>query len=831
MENLHDKTIAYFSAPENYFWHWAEEGTVIEFAKGHTICFKEELISHLSRQYATTPPLSLLLIILMIGKMEQQQSANGITPKVLKQELWRAMINPESWLYRSNPADLEKDTNIIHSFVDLLHPLSRQYWQHDKQSIFFNCLIEQTPLGLANAYGQEMLTIFRQLSPEDYCAPRKDDNNWSNKQADADLRIMSRILQRYPYTDALEQELETRIKTPPVSPPPPAPIEMPEELPSPAQTSEQDLLQELTTDERTSYIALLTQRLMAAIHLPMHTKGAGDMTIGGVSDISNKGTIDKLLLSELANEDDVLMARLANNEALYLRREEVPDKLHIHRFILIDKSIKMWGTPHMLAVSTALACMMDKKQQATITSFALAGDQCKTIDLTAKEDIVKAMHLLSPALHSANALSAFNQLHTLSKDQEFFLITSEELFHETPFQQAFAPVRPHNGFLVTMDRAANVQLYRYLSGHRKLLSTARINLELPAPQPKKQGLRHSFRGTPTALDVPLFLEQTPLPLLLPSSRGNTNNGITTKEHFGICITDQRQLMFWQNEHKGASEIVSLFPEAYMSVYNYGHDEKNFFIQYRDRNSKEFIVCYFDKKTRQLSTHPVTNMLKEKKVAKIHRTVFSVTDKRFIFETDHELYVLDVYSGQLTDAPPSLKAKDLHAIRTETSGTVINSRFRGARYDMMNKVKFIGINENGNLVINKHELVFTADKALLTPVPEPSPHLNIINSMQKLKMKDLRQPLLRYNWPDGSEVWFDAVRHMLYLRSSSKALPEIAVPVMVNFAITCWASNGDTCGNHYLMTTDAQMVDIMTFHQKYIRPFIHIIQKHGTATAI
>ncbi|TWV98034.1 hypothetical protein [Chitinophaga pinensis] len=832
MENLHDRTIAYFSAPKDYFWHWTEDGTVIEFAKGNTICFKEELIGLLSQEYATTPPLSVLLIILMIGKVDTQRPREGITPDVLKQELWRAMINPESWLYRSNPEDLTDDSNLLSSFVDLLYPLSRQYWHEDKRTILFNCLFEQIPLALANGSGKEMIAIFQKLPAEDYCAPRIDDNNWSNTQANTDLRIMSRILHKYPYTDVLEQELETRIKTPATPPPPLAPVEMPEALPLPPQAGEKDLLEELAEDDNTAYIALLTQRLMAAIHLPMHTNRAGDRTIGGVSDITNKGTIDKLLLSELANEDDVLMARLANNEALYLRREEIPDKLHTHRFILIDKSIKMWGTPHMLAVSTTLASIVDKKQQATITSYALAGDQCKTIDLTNKKDVVKSMHVLSPALRSANALLAFNELHTLSNDHEFFLITSEELFHETDFQHAFASLRPHNGFLVTIERDATVHLYRYLSGHRKLLSTARINLEPPPPRAKKQPLTHSFRGTPTMLDIPLFLEHVPFPLLLPARRNYGYNGIASKDHSGICITDQRQLVYWQNQHKGALEMMSLFPEAYMSVYNYGHDENNFFIQFRDRHTKAFIICHLDKKTRQLSSHPVTiKLIQETSIGKIFRTEFSINDKSFLFETANGIYSLNVYSRELTAAPPGLQRTQLDNIRSMTLMSTNVYSNSSAAYDMVSKIKHIAINDNGNFEVNRHELIFSQNKVEFIPVNGPAPEHNIISTMQKLKVKDLRQPLLRYHWPDGSEAWFDAVRHMLYLRSSNKALPEIALPVMVNIGISCWASNGDTCGHPYLRPEDAKVVEIMAFHQKYIRPFIHIIQKYVTAAAI
>src|SRR4029450_3053531 len=85
-----------------------------------------------------------------------------------------------------------------------------------------------------------------------------------------------------------------------------------------------DLLEQLAQDPNTAGLAQLTHRLIAALNIPMHAHGSSSQFFGGVSDITNRGNFDRLLLSELAHDDLSLMARLANNEALYLRREELP---------------------------------------------------------------------------------------------------------------------------------------------------------------------------------------------------------------------------------------------------------------------------------------------------------------------------------------------------------------------------------------------------------------------------------------------------------------------------------------------------------------------------
>lgn len=445
MSQLHDMTVAYFQSTKDYFWQWAEEGEVIEWTKGEgTICYKTELLNDLSQISNHLPPLGPLLLVIALGKPTPGPQAIQATLHQYVDDL----AGHETEFISENPSadsPTEDIKTIITDFLALLRPLPGRYWKGLDRKVLLNTLFEDVKTFLQRETAKEMLSIL-QRGAYDYVIAHSTSID-PLSQLKGDVSILQQILKRYPNTAALEKKLDEVVNP---SPPVPAPIEVPEDLPKPAQAEE--LLQVLAEDDQTAMLALLTQRLIAALHLPMHTKGYSQTSFGGVSDITNKGNFDRLLLSELAHDNETLMVRLANNEALYLRREELPDNERGQRFILVDKSIKLWGTPHLLAMATALACAIDNRQHAEILPFALLGDGYEPMDLSSKAEIMASMQLLSPALNSAKALSLFTEAHILKGQQEYFLITGDELFHTAVFQQSFAVLRSKDGFVLFVAR-------------------------------------------------------------------------------------------------------------------------------------------------------------------------------------------------------------------------------------------------------------------------------------------------------------------------------------------------------------------------------------------
>lgn len=818
-------TVAYFQATKDYFWQWAEEGEVIEWTKGGgTICYKTELLNDLSKIKDHLPPLGPLLLVIALGKPAPGPQAIQATLYRYAEELagYEMAFPFADMAYESTAEELK---TVIADFLALLRPLPGRYWKGPDRELLLNTLFEHVETFLTGETAKEMLSICRRGAYDYLIGQCASGDPLDALKTDTD--ILKQILQRYPDTDALEKKLNAVVSP---TPPAPADIEIPTDLPKPAQM--EDLLKVLAEDDETALLALLTQRLIAALHLPMHTKGYSQTSFGGVSDITNKGNFDRLLLSELAHDNETLMVRLANNEALYLRREELPENEPGQRFILVDKSIKLWGTPHLLEMAAALACAIDNRQHAEILTFALSGDHYEPMDLGSKTEIIAGMQRLSPALNSAKALSSFTDAYALKEHQEYFLITGDELFHTAAFQQSFAALRRTDGFVITVNRDCRVQLYRYAAGHRKLLSTAKIKVERPVVMVKRTPvpLQHIVND----VDLPAFLKSNPLPLFLPCQLSNLNkNNSFFSDHAGFAVTKHRQLLFWPQKGQGAREITLDFPDAHS--YFFGSDDKFSFILFQAKGAAQLSLYQFNRSTYELVSTDIQ-----------HHVSLGTIKRNGIRQVAFKPGALNYGSFYLVIAD----APHIMAINTETGGmtqepditkemlTVMGGQYRGQAnghwqsFNTINSIKHLEINDKGNIVVNKHELVFTRFIVQLIKAFNTNPEHSVHNTELDHKLPGTRQILSKYKWQDGSEAWFDPYRHMLHLRSSDKQLAEVTIVLVVNQATACRASDGATCGYSSYYTTDEENnIPPDIFQERYIKPFIQIIQQHGTPAVI
>ncbi|NJO02197.1 MAG: hypothetical protein HC880_11360 [Bacteroidia bacterium] len=120
-------------------------------------------------------------------------------------------------------------------------------------------------------------------------------------------------------------------------------IEIEEDLPDfpgPPTPSPQERIEQLLSHEQTFHLGALVRSLWAGLSIPLHSPLPNQQPLGGFSDISNKGSLNRLLISEFAYDDLSFLSRLANQEALYINREMPPQSDNRERIILIDVSIK-----------------------------------------------------------------------------------------------------------------------------------------------------------------------------------------------------------------------------------------------------------------------------------------------------------------------------------------------------------------------------------------------------------------------------------------------------------------------------------------------------------
>jgi hypothetical protein len=547
------------------------------------------------------------------------------------------------------------------------------------------------------------------------------------------------------------------------------PLVLPEQQPA-------DLLEQLAEDAQTEGLARLTQRLIVALKIPMQTRSNSDLSFGGVSDITNRGNFDRLLLSELAHDDLSLMARLANNEALYLRREELPTNHIRQRFILVDTSIKMWGTPRIFAIATALACRMNNKEKAGISTFALQGNAYSEMELFTKPDIIGALAELSPALHSAGALTAFAKEHPLGRDQEYFLITDEQLFYTPAFQAAFAHLRTAHGFLITVNRSGQLQLFKYKAGNRRLLHN--ISLDLPELLSKTKKIINTKKEIYERKDLPAFFQQTPAPLYFPSSKVLPDKGHMFSAFGVIGITHDQRLLYWPQKTTGAIELLPFIPPG---KYYFGQDEKS--------------IIYI-----------------------LHQTPGSPRLQR-LYNIDTKTLIVTATEGEETGTLNTPAMPDYEFDVKEIKRTINNG------YNVLTNIEQIYIDgeslmlDGRSLIIhhNSHGIslkrpVYNYNRERISAVSENPIQINI---------PDVNYKLLKFTWENGCEAFLDS-RGLLHLRAPN--LPEVTIVLILNRSTACWASDGATCGTEYFIGKHPEnKIAIQDFYKKYIQSFIDALK--------
>ena len=363
-----------------------------------------------------------------------------------------------------------------------------------------------------------------------------------------DLMCLTSASRRFINLEALELVLKTGLKKVPT----PIDLEEKEE----EDNEEKSLLDQLKEDANTEGIARLCQRIIAGLNIPMHSQGVNDQSFGGVSDITNRGDIDKLLLSELAYDDTTLMVRLANNEAMYLRREELPSNLHKDRIILMDSTIKMWGVPRVFATSVGLACSIQDKNVASINSFLLSGEQSHQVDLATKEGVIKGLGELYPELHCADALHLFIEENKIGEETELILITDEVSLQNEDFKKTLNEVRGTLTYLITINRTGHLHFYEYNLSGRRLISKTLYDLEeLLFKTEKKVTTTKSKIDQSVAKDLPEIYRHRPFPIFFPTPSIRFTKDNTFKFATGIgAITNDGRILFWNGKGSGARAV-------------------------------------------------------------------------------------------------------------------------------------------------------------------------------------------------------------------------------------------------------------------------------------
>jgi hypothetical protein len=783
MSDLALKTIDYFRASENYFWRWADNGEVLEFSNGKTIGYRDDIMFIMdSLEYPGEVPFGTIVLL--------QGICNNSYPDLQKLLLQQLQL---SW----SQEGVRKMGSSVLSFLKIVDSLPAEYRIGLKRVALFQAILEK-PMAMT-------LGDLKAMSAE-FKSGQLDEKIFENLKEiregrlESDLLPFVRAFSQFPDRETLELKLRTGLTKLPEK----ADLPVPEPQPEAG-----DLLEQLSADVKTVGLSRLAKKIMAALNIPMHLSGSSDQSVGGVSDISNRGHYDKLLLSELAQDDLLLTARLANNEALFLQREQLPADANHQWHVMLDTTLKMWGLPRVFGLAAALAFSESKKQD-TLRAWALGGSQATAVDLATKPGVIDILEKLDPALNCGR------QLHKIVNDPKilkgkFILITSSHYREDAGFYADFLEIKDRLDYLVVVNRDGYIELIETRGNKHKIVNHAAIDLDetlfakrkLPQKQYQKAGL-------PAMLALPQY------PLLFPASKirvKNNNTGRQKDDHAAVITQDQR-LLYWHDKEHGAIELVDHIDTG---EYCWGDSDGYLFVLVR-RSTKPFIKVYQADITRQHYT--------------VHDCgALAATDARFnaglfLVKLGEDILSIDPQTGAVVQAktPVHIYNQVPSITHFQLLGQIKKTINNG--YSTINSARMVYVHTAGRLFIDQRELrpdpkgkeLWLKDRKLaavewITPTKTENMAVDYLPNINFTK----------FIWKDGSEAVLDS-RGLLHLKSADSSIPEISIVLVIEKSIAAWSADGKVCGAAYFTGDDpTNAMLVADFYDNYIQRFIDALK--------
>jgi hypothetical protein len=795
-------TVEYFQTGKKSMWQWSADGEVVEFRAGGTIAYREELL--LLLQYFTDQGLPQLPSILYI-LYACLDAPDGIEKTAAGQILhtWTPIAGPR-----------------VIKLMQVIQGLPAEWRTGARKGLLLQEIFRDAKPVIPPEYTRAVLDEFR----SGRLNARIAEPFATLTMQDINTKILHEAAKRFPTTGSLLIQLRTGLGTLPEE----APALVPE-LPA------DDLLRQLLSDPKTEGVARLTQRLVAALHITMHTEAAGDLPLGGYADISTRGDLDRLLLSELVYDDDMLTARLVNNEALYLRREEPPDSVHRQRVILLDTTLLLWGLPRVFAVSAALAATRNLPPHTIAHVVALGGETHTPLALSTRDGIVHALEQLDGALHCGAALENVIRRGGFDDNADYLLITDEEALQDPDFDTIYRTVHEQLQFLITVSRHGTLQFYALRNGRRKLLNSATYDLgDLLLTPRKVQAPNVIAANTPVA-----FIQKNPAPLYFPPVGLACTPDTAYQTYEGVfCVTHAKRLLYWHSRQHGATELL----------HHIGGDKYFFY------TGEEGYLSLLSLDTINEQLHYYKIDLQNTTAIHIDLTphfgggsIFICTSYLLMFGK-HGLTGINCHQGRLV-FDDELKEIPGIGSEIETFGDhhIIIQRLSRYRYKndyftlkQMRRVTKVGahvlqhvtsvtVTSWGNLLINNYALLPIANDTLklLPPADERvgGSHFRAESGHPCSMTDNPRIEFFPFHWAFGGHAYGDT-RGLLHLESGKAEIPSVTIVLTLDAPVACWSSDGHACGLSYFIRDESLMrLPVEEFYEKYIKRFIDDITQH------
>lgn len=468
---LSQRTINYAIPPKNHYWQWTEERDAIEWADDRTLALWPEVHSIIARLGTDggLPPLGSLLLVLAACRED------WITQRPSNHNIFRNILD----ISKNNPIPLDV-AEVVITGLDQIHQLPPELRTSlSAKCLLISALFEGGPHCLLK---KETELVLRDLS---VIGLRVDFHQTSAMNAKArffrDIRALKTGLARH-NSESLASLLRTGLENPKLLPP-----ELPQQPIAPDDS--RDLWQQLeASGGELAAVAATAKRTIAMLNFPGRFGSPRDLQVGGIADITNRGTIDRLLPGELAWDDLVLAARLVHNEALYFRREIPPADVAVSQTILLDRGIRLWGTMRVFSIGVALGLRHHpalQDQNETFEVVAANHDAFEYIDLSNTRGISKALEPLIPSPDPTKFLATWWDAAQIVDDPSIpeltFITAREHLEHDATRRiigEISAWIQARNGRfrIITLGRQGEMEMHAWSPAGNNLLCRGELDV-------------------------------------------------------------------------------------------------------------------------------------------------------------------------------------------------------------------------------------------------------------------------------------------------------------------------------------------------------------------
>lgn len=510
-------TLHYFATDPHAFWKWSQGFEAIVSREGTTISFYQEVVAVLRslapEGFPAFDAIALFLATFREGDDLLQEStrwAGNESPGIAIAELERAMLR-------------------FHQIVASLGVSAEQ------KGALAAIVFENCTRALSSKEAQEIVAFL-------------ESGNLTivgQRQGTA-ARTVQAVNELITGLDSIDKDtIDSQLSTGLAAEIRPAPVV----APSPGERARQLLFDIKDEEGELGGIASVALNLMAAVHIPRAIDEPENLPLGGYSDISNRGAPDRLLITELAQDDEILATRINLNEALYLRREAPPRTPLRKRDIVIDTGVRMWGVSRVFATALGLAfcATADVRHSLRVFRPSEREDGADPVDLFSREGLNTHLGELAISSHPGHAIqSAIRQIEHESTG-DFIIITHRDVFSDPAFLKALTDLSLESAYLALIDEKGSYELWRWSRRGTKRLQSARCQLD-DILNPGTHTLA-SVVNPDIDPDLPLALRMREFPLLAAQPLHTERAAYHPEIGLTSWFRDSRVIV-WEHRHYG-----------------------------------------------------------------------------------------------------------------------------------------------------------------------------------------------------------------------------------------------------------------------------------------